>query len=150
MRLCVISCGKKKIWDVNPQAGPTKAKEVYVGPFTKICIQYAEKFYPNNYVILSAKYGFLFPEELVPENYNVTFKNLKTNPISIEELTKQAQEKELIKYDEIVVIGSSQYVDIVKKVFAGQKIFTPLQGLGRIGVMMSAIKKAVREGKELQ
>jgi len=150
MRLCVISCGKKKIWDVNPQAGPAKAKEAYVGRFVKICIQYAEKFYPDNYVILSAKYGFLFPEEFVPENYNVTFKNLKTNLVNIEELIKQAQEKKLMKYDEIVVIGGSQYADIVKKVFAGKQIFTPLRGLGGIGVMMSAIKKAIREGKELR
>lgn len=149
MRLCVVPCGSKKIWDVNPHAGPTKARDVYIGPFAKACIEYAEKFYPNSYVILSAKYGFLFPDDVIPSPYNVTFKDRATNPISVEELRRQAEEKGLMKYDEIVVIAGSDYVKMVKKVFRDKKIITPLKGLGGIGPMISALKRAVMEGKEL-
>ena len=149
MRLCIVPCGKQKIWDKDPNAGPTKARDVYIGPFAKTCIEYAEKFYPNSYVILSAKYGFLFPDEIVPENYNVTFNDPKTNPITVEELRKQAERKGLTNYDEIVVLAGSNYVEIVKKVFTGKRIITPLRGLRGMGPMMSAMKKAIREGREL-
>ncbi len=149
MRLCIVPCGQRKVWSVNPNAGPTKAKDVYIGPFAKTCIQYAERFYPENYVILSAKYGFLFPEEIIPEDYNVTFNDPKTKPISVEELKRQAEVKGLMKYDEIVVVAGSKYANIVKKVFAGKKIRTPLAGLGGMGPMISAMKKAIKEGKEL-
>ncbi len=55
----------------------------------------------------------------------------------------------MTKYDEIVVVAGSNYVNIVKKVFAGKKILTPLKGLGGMGPMISAMKKAIREGREL-
>lgn len=35
MDLCIVPCGTKKIWDENPNAGPTLAKDVYIGPFAK-------------------------------------------------------------------------------------------------------------------
>ena len=59
--LCIVSCGNRKIWDKNPKAGPTKAECVYIGPFAKKCREYALRFYPSSWYILSAKYGFLFP-----------------------------------------------------------------------------------------
>jgi hypothetical protein len=148
-KLCVVPCGSLKIWSKNPNAGPTKAKEVYIGNFSRTCIEYAEKFYPNSYIILSAKYGFLFPDELIPEDYNVTFNDPKTKPIGVDELRKQVKEKGLTRYDKIVVVAGSSYVNIVRKVFAGKKIVTPLKGLGGMGPMISAMKKAIREGKEL-
>jgi len=149
MRLCVIPCGSLKVWDKNPDAGPVKARDAYIGIFAKTCIEYAEKFYPNSYVILSAKYGFLFPDEVIPGNYNVTFNDPKTNPISVEELKNQAEQKGLMKYDEIVVVAGSKYVKIVKKVFAGKKIVTPLKGFGGMGPMISAMKRAISRGEEL-
>ncbi|HIH69528.1 DUF6884 domain-containing protein [Methermicoccus shengliensis] len=149
MRLCVVPCGSLKIWSRYPDAGATMARDVYIGSFARTCIEYAEKFYPDSYVILSAKYGFLFPDEIIPENYNVTFNDPKTNPISVEELRKQAEQKGLMRYDEIVVVAGSNYINIVKKVFAEKKIITPLKGLGGMGPMISAMKKAIKEEVEL-
>ena len=144
MKLCVVPCGSLKIWDKNPNAGPVKARNVYIGNFARTCIEYAEKFYPGSYVILSAKYGFLFPDEIIPENYNVTFNDPRTNPIGVEELRKQAERKGLTKYDEIVVVAGSKYVKVVEKVFTGKKIITPLKDLGGMGPMISAMKKAIK------
>jgi len=149
MKLCIVPCGSLKIWDKNPNAGPAKARNVYIGNFARTCIEYAEIFYPDSYVILSAKYGFLFPDETIPENYNVTFKDPKTNPINVEELRRQAERKGLMKYDEIVVVAGSNYVKVVEKVFTGKKIITPLKGLGGMGPMISSMKKAIKKRVEL-
>ena len=56
-RLCIIPCGKKKIWDKYPDYGPMEAKDVYISPFGKACQAYATMFF-ENWVILSAKHGF--------------------------------------------------------------------------------------------
>lgn len=43
-RLCIIPCGKKKIWDKYVDYGPTEAKNVYISPFGKACQAYATEF----------------------------------------------------------------------------------------------------------
>lgn len=99
------SRGKTKIWDKYPNHGPAPAKDVYIGPFSSKCKQYAELFYPDDWCILSAKYGFLFPEDIVPGPYNVSFNTKKTNPISLKDLSNQIKLKNLDKYEEVVVLG---------------------------------------------
>ena len=71
--LVVVPCGMRKIWDMNPSAGPTPAKNAYVGAPFKVNRAYAEKF-ADRWVILSAKYGFIDLDFVIPENYDVTFK----------------------------------------------------------------------------
>ncbi|MBO3798322.1 MAG: hypothetical protein QW506_00535 [Thermoproteota archaeon] len=149
MRLCIVPCGSRKIWELQPHLKGAKARDAYIGPFAKTCIQYAEKFHPGSYIILSAKHGFMFPDEVIPAPYNVTFKDPETNPITVEKLREQAEEKGLMKYSEIVVIAGREYVDIVRKVFPGKKIITPLRGARGMGEMISAMKKAIAGGIEL-
>lgn len=124
--LCVIPCGKRKIWDKNPDTGPTKAKNVYIGPFAVSCRRYAEKFYSSSWCIISAKYGFLFPEDIVSGPYEVTFLKPATNPITIEELKAQAAKKCFEKYQKIVVIAGKEYAWRVQQVFSRKEILTPL------------------------
>jgi len=147
--LCIIPCGNRKIWDKNPNAGPTRARDVYIGPFAKKCKEYAEKFYPSSWCILSAKYGFLFPDDIVPGPYNVTFNDKRTNPISVGELSKQVKEKGLDKYEKILVLGGKKYVSVVKKVFSKKKVYVPLEGYKGIGYMMNRINKAIIDQKTL-
>lgn len=61
-RLCIIPCGKKKIWDVQPDAGPVRAEDAYLSPFHQACERYAKTFF-DEWVILSAKHGFLRPDD---------------------------------------------------------------------------------------
>jgi hypothetical protein len=147
--LSIVSCGAKKIWDKKPGVGPTKAKDAYIGHFAKKCREYAEKFYPTSWCILSAKYGFLFPDEIVPGPYNVTFKKKSTNPISQNELSKQIIEKGLNKFDRIVVLGGKDYVNIIKAVFNQKEIHTPLSGCRGNGEMMKKINDAIQRGVPL-
>jgi len=147
--LCIVPCGNKKIWDKNPDLGQQKAKDVYIGTFAKKNQEYAEKFYPTSWVILSAKHGFLFPDDIIPNNYNVTFNNKRTNPISIEDLIKQAEEKGLYKFECIVVLGGKNYIKIVNEVFKGKHIQTPLSDCKGIGYMIEKLNNAIKENKPL-
>ena len=70
-RLCIIPCGKKK-FGISIQTTPMEAKDVYISPFGKACQAYATMFF-ENWVILSAKHGFLRPNDIVLENYDLAF-----------------------------------------------------------------------------
>jgi hypothetical protein len=52
-RLCIIPCGTAKIWDKNPNAGPTEAQYVCTGVFAAACQRYAMANF-DYWVILSA------------------------------------------------------------------------------------------------
>ena len=145
--LVVVPCGKRKIWDKDPAAGPTKAKDVYIGAPFKVNREYAEK-YGDRWVVLSAKYGFVDPGFLISENYDVTFKDPSTNPISIRELKEQITQKALDSFDTVVVLGGKDYADVVYDAFAGLdvKIEAPVAGLP-LGYAMGAIRKAIDEGR---
>lgn len=147
--LCIISCGNKKIWSKYPNAGPTKAKDVYIGPFAKKCKEYAENFYPDSWCVLSAKYGFLFPEDIVPESYNVTFKKKSTNPITLKELKIQSEEKNIKDFDDFVVVGGKDYVKIIFELFPSKDIKTPLKGCKGNGSMQKLMNKALEERKPI-
>ena len=143
--LCVTPCGSKKIWDKFPEAGPTPARYVYIGPFAHKCQEYAREFYPMEWCILSAKYGFLFPDDIVPGSYNVSFNDRKTNPISVVELINQAGKKDLFHYDQFVVLAGKNYVNMIKKIFTGKQIITPLSDCKGIGYMMGKMNDAIED-----
>jgi len=127
--------------------GAVRARDAYTGPLTRMAIRYAERFHRGSWVILSAKYGFLSPDNIVPEPYNVTFKLKHTNPIGIEELIRQAQEKGLYRYD-VVVLGGKDYVEIVKKVFKNKRVINPLEGLS-YGRKIKRLKEALLSERPL-
>lgn len=144
--LCIVPCGSKKIWSKYPDAGPTKAENVYIGPFAKKCQDYARYFYPNSWCILSAKYGFLFPSDIVPEDYNVTFSRKKTNPISLSDLKYQADMKCVTGAQKVIILGGKEYVKMAKEIFCNADILSPLAGLGGIGKMMQKIGELIHAG----
>jgi hypothetical protein len=141
--LCLIGCGKKKIWDKNPEISSIKAKNVYTGSFTKKCIEYAEKFYPDSWCILSAKHGFLFPNEKIHSNYSECFHHKKSNHITIKELKLQIKNKELDKYDKIIIIGGNYYTELIKNLFPKKKVFNPLSECKGIGHMMKKLNESI-------
>lgn len=147
--LCIIPCGKRKIWNDNPNAGPTPSRDVYTGSFAKMCLKYASTFYPDSYVILSAKYGFLWPNDLIPEDYNVTFNDLPSNPISIPLMISSARFKGLLSYDQFVVIAGKNYVNMAKQVFPGKVIINPLKGCAGNGIMINRMKSAIKNGRPI-
>ena len=147
--LCIVPCGKKKIWKNNPFAGPTPAINVYIGNFAGTCICYAKTFYPDSFSILSAKYGFLMPGDLIEADYNVTFKDRKTRPISNSDLIKTADLKGLLDYQHIIAVTGTDYLERIRSVFRDKTVYAPLAGCKSMGEMIRKLKKAIESGRPL-
>ncbi|KFM99321.1 hypothetical protein D0U04_27015 [Bacillus clarus] len=147
-RLGIIPCGKKKIWDKYSNQGPTEAKDVYISPFGKACQAYASKFF-ENWVILSAKHGFLRPTDIVNENYDLAFDSKSDEIISIEELQKQMVDKGLLEFDEIVLLAGKKHKKVVIQLYSEEIITYPLEGCKGIGYMLQRLKGAVEECNEI-
>ncbi|SDI79501.1 DUF6884 domain-containing protein [Natribacillus halophilus] len=147
--LAIIPCGNKKIWDREGEIGPVFARDAYIGTFHRLCRAYAETFYPQ-WVILSAKHGFLQPEDTVPGPYNLSFSHKSDDIIPMQSLAEQVQRKRLNDFQHLVVLTGKKYKPIVEKSFGpGHDIEMPLLGSRGIGEMQQKLKQAVSEGRPL-
>lgn len=139
--LIVVPCGRRKIWDTHPTHGPAAARDAYTGPAFQINRAYAERF-ADRWVILSARYGFLDPGSTIDAPYDVTFKDRKTGPITVQALHQQVFERELDRFDRVVGLGGKEYRAMVALVFARASVEFPFAGLP-IGRYMQAVKRAI-------
>lgn len=141
--LVIVQCGGKKIWKNHPNLGSVAAKNAYTSPYFQKNKLYAEKV-GDQWVVLSAKYGFLDPDDEI-EDYNVTFKQKKSNPISTIELREQVKTKELDQFDEVVVLGGKEYLKATHEAFRNTDctITSAFEGLS-MGVRMSRINKELK------
>ncbi len=147
--LCIVPGGKRKIWDDDPSTGPTSARDVYIGPLTKKSIAYAEHFYPHDWRILSAEYGFLHPDDIIPGPSEACFLHQESQQIGIDELIRQIGSEGLDKYDTIVVLGGRFFSDLVEKTFRGKRIVSPLASSRGIGFMMHRLSDAIEKDQAL-
>jgi hypothetical protein len=145
-KLMIVQCGKQKKWKRNPDLGALKAAQAYTSSYFQKNVAYAKRF-GDRWMILSAKYGFLDPDDLI-EDYNVTFKDKSTSPISISELKEQVLAKKLGEYDEVFVLGGEEYLAAVTGAFEGKQsiIKSPFRGMS-IFSRMTAIDKALGDGR---
>ncbi len=142
--LCVIACGKKKIWDEYPETGPVRAENLYTGSFTRKSIEYAKRFHHGSWCILSAKYGFLFPDEVIQGPYDECFHNKASSSVTLDELSLQIKSRELDEYDRIIVLGGKYYTDMLKKLFHEKEVYSPLNQCKGIGYMMKRLNDLTR------
>ncbi|MDG5789695.1 hypothetical protein QA612_19750 [Evansella sp. AB-P1] len=144
-QLCIIPCGKKKVWDKHPTFGSMPAKDVYLSTFHRLCRAYAMHFF-DYWVILSAKHGFLFENDIVDGPYDITFNGKSNEIITINDLQEQAIEKQLYNCNDVVVLTGKKYVPIIHNVFPDtcSKQF-PLLSYGGIGVMQQKLKVALEK-----
>lgn len=141
--LIIIPCAQSKIWEKYPNTGPTEAKDAYVsGPF-QAAREYAEK-HSSYWLILSAKYGLIRPDFVIEENYDVSFNNPASDPISAKYVQDQVKEMEPDRFDAVIGLGGEKYRQVLTAAFAPREIQFPFAGLP-IGKMMQAIKKATAE-----
>ncbi|AZB42758.1 hypothetical protein CEF21_10885 [Bacillus sp. FJAT-42376] len=146
-RLCIIPCGKRKIWDQEPDMGAVEARFAYTGIFHRLCQDYARTFF-GQWVILSAKHGFLRPEDPVPENYDLGFHMKHPDIITIYDLKQQLEGKQLNDVKEVIMLGGKKFAPILADVFGKPAVF-PLRGSQGIGEMQRKLKEAVMTGKEI-
>lgn len=144
--LVIIPCGLRKVWDSHPRCGPTPARFAYTGAPFKVNREYAEHF-AERWAILSAKYGFIPPEFVIPGPYNVTFKDPSTHPISVEILRKQVREQRLDVLSTVIGLGGKDYRVALTHAFAGTTVnlHFPFAGLA-LGPGMKAVRAAISRG----
>ncbi|WP_208589424.1 DUF6884 domain-containing protein [Gracilibacillus suaedae] len=148
-QLGIIPCGKKKIWDKIPSTGPTKAKNAYIGVLHRLCRQYVELHF-DNWVIISGKYGLLLPDDMIPGNYDVTFRPNDPEVITIDILRNQLKEKGLDLFQDIVVLTGKKYQPIINQTFQqAESIQYPLLGTKGIGQMQGLLKNSMNNNKAL-
>lgn len=148
-RLCIIPCGSAKIWDKNPTIGPTEAQYVYTGLYSKSCREYAQTFF-EHWVILSAKYGFLYPTDIITDSYNVTFNKPNTEMITIQQLINQKKERKLDFFGEVTVLGGKHYVKMISQCFGSKHQVTfPLLDCKGMGYMIQRMNNAVKSLTEI-
>ena len=145
--LAIVQCGASKIWKKHPPVGPTPAKEAYTSGYFRKNRAYAERF-ADRWLILSAKYGFLDPDRRI-RNYNVSFLQPDSRPISIAKLQAQVKMKRLSRYRYVVVLGGALYADKVQEAFRSItcRIHRPFNGLKGIGYIQQRVTRALRQGK---
>jgi hypothetical protein len=97
----------------------------------------------GDWVILSAKYGFLRPADVVLGPYETTFKRRSTNPIGPVALREQVEHMRLGRYDEVIGLGGKEYRAAIEAAFEGTRVQLsfPFAGLP-IGKAMAATKLA--------
>lgn len=140
---------QEKIWDVQPDAGPVRAEDAYLSPFHQACERYAKTFF-DEWVILSAKHGFLRPDDLVSGNYDVTFGTGHPEIMTADELRRQFHEKGFSDIEELVMLGGKKYRSVLNAVIGEhQHISWPLSSYKGIGYMLQALNRAVEEKHEL-
>lgn len=143
-QLSIIPCGRKKVWDNYEKYGPAPAKDAYIGTLHKLCRNYAEMF-TDKWVVLSAKYGFLYPDDMVSGQYDVTFNQKSDEIITIETLRRQVRDKDLEEFDKLVILTGKKYKPIINGCFTdNMKRTYPLLGYSGIGYMQRALKQAVQ------
>lgn len=109
-----------------------------------------QEAFAEKWMILSAKYGYIESEFVIPEDYNITFKDLRTNPVSVPTLIKQVREKGLNHFPQIIGLGGNEYRVRIRQSFEPYQISVqfPFADLGlRIGETMSLIKRTVTQGR---
>jgi hypothetical protein len=147
--LVIVPCGQRKVWDKQPNRGPTLARDAYTGSPFRLNRSYAERF-ASRWVILSAKYGFVAPDFAIPGPYNVTFKRPATNPVALARLQDQIREQGLDAFPTAIGLGGKEYRTMIEQAFAAfdRAPTFPFAGLP-IGLAMQAIKKAIQTGMHL-
>lgn len=145
--LVIVPCGKRKVWDKQPQHGPAPAIEAYTGAMFRLNLEYAAQF-GDAWVMLSPKYGLIAPDFVIPETYDISFRLPATNPIAAKQLQRQVRDLRLDVYPEVIGLGGAGYRGAIQAAFAGTaaRLHFPFAGLP-IGKMMQATKALVAAGR---
>ncbi|MGM0522473.1 MAG: DUF6884 domain-containing protein [Bacillota bacterium] len=148
--LAVLPCGKKKIWDKTPDVGPMKVADVYIGTLHRLTRQYAEIF-TDEWVILSGKHGFCSKNEMINEDYDITFGMEGADVISTHVLKQQIHNQGLDQYDRALILTGKKHQRVIEKLGGITKDDRyPLLGTKGIGEMQQRLKQAIENGEPLE
>ncbi len=139
--LIITECSKEKLGYTSSVKAP--AKLMYQGRLFKTVKEYAETM-GFDYVIISAKYGLIFPDEMI-EGYE---KVLQTTD-DVEKIRSIVEEKLkpiLNDYEKIVVIAGEKYRETLRNLWDERFITVRSKGYGDL---CRIIKEALPKEKSL-
>lgn len=121
--LYIVSCTKEKIWDTEPGAARfVPARSAYLGAFVRNWLG-STQAETARWLILSARYGFIDPDQPIC-NYDVTFSDQATGPITDSALVAQAahqrrwpDNRPLSQFKVVRVFASRDYLAKVRTAF---------------------------------
>jgi len=148
-QIAILPCGKRKIWDVEPEKGPSKVNEVYIGTLHRLTREYAEA-YCDDWVILSAKHGFRSRNEIIYENYDLTFGMKEAGIMSTGHLRQQLTTLQLDRYDRAIILTGQKHKRVIEALggITSNDVY-PLLGTRGIGEMQQRIRKAIHDQQPL-
>lgn len=123
-KVIVIGCTKKK------KSCKCDAKTMYSeSTLFRKTLQYINIEFPGvQYVILSAKYGILYPCDVI-EPYDVSMLEATKDKKKHLKIVKNVKEN-LKECDQIIAMCGKNYLDILKESCSNKIIIEPMKGLG--------------------
>jgi len=137
--LVITGCTKRKLGD-NASVR-AQAKQMYQGRLFKTVRQYSETI-GFDYVIISAKYGLVFPDEEI-EGYEEVLRR-KEDIKRIQPMVEKKLRPLLKDYDKILVIAGKQYREVLRNLWDERFVFVKSRGYGDL---CSIVSKAIPKGK---
>jgi cytoplasmic iron level regulating protein YaaA (DUF328/UPF0246 family) len=146
-KIVIITCGKSKSLDSK-----CSAKNAYNGRSFQLKKKYAE-LSNNPWFILSAKYGFIQPDDIIEPNYDKTIKTKKEIRTLANLIASQIPNYlEFAIADEIIFLGPESYEESIKKAFSNIRLLNiihPTHGLKQ-GESQRAIKMFINDLSSMQ
>ena len=139
--LVIAACSQTKKGSTSDVKA--KAKDMYQGRLFKLTRKLSEQ-QGWKYVIISAKYGLLFPEEEI-EGYE-KFLKTKKGIEGIKPKVIPKLQKIIPNYDSILVIAGKNYREVVKELIDDRFIFIKSKGYGDL---CSKVMSVISRQKEL-
>lgn len=133
--LVITGCTKKKLDSVGKVTAP--AKEMYKGLIFQRVREYAESM-GFDYVIISAKYGLLFPSDMI-EGYEQVLRS-RADIKSLQPGVEDRFSRIIDQYDQIVVIAGVTYRMVLENIWDDRFVFLKARG---IGDLCSAVARSI-------
>jgi len=144
--ICIISCGARKVWKSDNSRKLVPAKDAYTGPLFKKCKEYAERFFPENWFIISDKYGLIRPDALISD-YNISPDAVKGNHQFVEYIARQKIQLG-ITASIITTTSGKIHQDILNKAFPESSFQNPVAKLSQ-GKRLQKLNQLLNDGRKL-
>jgi len=139
--LVITECTKEKLGYDSSIKAP--AKKMYQGRLFKTVRDYS-KAMGFDYVIISAKYGLIFPDDII-EGYEKVLQTQK-DVKNIQSLVEDRLKAILENYDKVVVIAGEKYRKVLQNLWDDRFIAVRSKGYGDL---CSIVEKAIPKAKPL-
>ena len=135
-KVVLVTCAAKK------RSGRYPARDLYVGPFYRACMEYAESLKPDIIFILSAKHGLLAPDRTI-SYYDETLNRMgvKARRDWASRVLGQVREKIGASNVEYTILAGERYWEFLVEELGNVRL--PLKGKG-IGKQIQFLRRNTR------